>query len=367
MSTSGPTAAMPAPASPFHRGEQALQARAGVRERIEQLGRHMVRDHMPEQHRELFGKLPTLLLGAIDAEGQPWATMLHGAPGFVSTPDARTLRIGVRPAAGDPVAALLRAGAPVGVLGLEAHTRRRNRANGTVMAAQAAAEATAIEAANTATHTTPNAPVAPEGFDIHVAQSFGNCPKYIQARTPRPQARTPGAVHDGGPWLGAESLALVRGADTFFIASASARRPGSAGSRASAASAALVDPTAAHGEGVDISHRGGRPGFVHVAHTNAGHVLTVPDYAGNQLFNTLGNLVAWPFAGLLFIDHASGDLLHVAARAELQHEGPELGAHAGAHVGVQRLLHLHVLRHRRRPAALPLAWTAAELAPQLAA
>ncbi|MCW5635108.1 MAG: pyridoxamine 5'-phosphate oxidase family protein [Rubrivivax sp.] len=310
--------------SPFHAGEQALQARVGVREHIEALGRQIVRDHMPAQHRELFGKLPTLLLGAVDAEGQPWATVLHGPPGFVSTPDARTLRIATWPAADDPLAPLLRTGAPVGVLGLEAHTRRRNRANGTV--------GTVGEAGR-------------EGFDVQVAQSFGNCPKYIQAREPRPQPRTPGAAQDTGARLDDAALALVRGADTLFIASASARAPAGAA-----------------GEGVDVSHRGGRPGFVQVAQSSTGHVLTLPDYAGNQLFNTLGNLVAWPFAGLLFVDHAGGDLLHVAVRAELQHAGPELAAHAGA----LRLLHLHVLRSRRRPAALPLAWTTAQPAPQFA-
>jgi predicted pyridoxine 5'-phosphate oxidase superfamily flavin-nucleotide-binding protein len=314
--------------SPFHAGEQALQARAGVRERIEALGRHIIRDHMPAQHRELFGKLPTLLLGVLDDEGQPWATMLHGAPGFVSTPDAKTLRILARPAADDPVAPWLAEAAPVGVLGLEAPTRRRNRANGRVGA------------------------TGSEGFDVQVLQSFGNCPKYIQARTPRPQARSPAAARDAGRWLDADALALVRAADTLYIASASGRRPAPAPS----------GPPAAGGEGVDVSHRGGRPGFVQFTASPAGHRLTLPDYTGNHLFNTLGNLVAWPFAGLLFVDHARGDLLHVAARAELQHEGPELAAHPGA----LRLLHLHVLRSRHRPGALPLAWTAPEFAPQLA-
>ena len=77
------TVAVPLPPEAFHPGEQALQARVGVRERMAAVGAMVLRDHMPDQHRELFEKLPTLLLGALDDQGQPWATMLAGPPGFV--------------------------------------------------------------------------------------------------------------------------------------------------------------------------------------------------------------------------------------------------------------------------------------------
>ena len=53
-------------ASPFHAGEQALQTRAGVRERAERSGRRMIRDFMPDQHRELFEKLPYVIVGSLD-------------------------------------------------------------------------------------------------------------------------------------------------------------------------------------------------------------------------------------------------------------------------------------------------------------
>ena len=59
--------------------------------------------------------------------------------------------------------------------------------------------------------------------------------------------------------------------------------------------------------GADISHRGGRPGFVRVD----GDVLTIPDFRGNRYFNTLGNLIAEPRASLLFVDFETGDLLQL--------------------------------------------------------
>lgn len=313
----------------FHAGEQAWQNEVGVRERLAAVGRMVIRDHMPDQHRELFGKLPTLLLAVQDANGQPWATMLQGPPGFIDSPDARTLRIHALPAADDPVRPWLTAGASVGLLGLEPHTRRRNRANGRLQA------------------------VGPDSVEVAVVQSFGNCPKYIHARRPQPDATLrPQAAEALGPMLDEAAIAWLRRADTFFIATASAARPGS-------------DWT----EGVDVSHRGGRPGFVHVEVHAAAHAvggaeclrLTVPDYSGNLHFNTLGNLRVWPQAGLLVPDFDDGSLLQLAADASVTTEGPALADHPGA----LRLLHLDVRGGWRRPQALPLRWTPAEPPPQL--
>lgn len=322
--------------SPFHAGEQALQARTGMRERLEAVGRAVMRDHLPDQHRELFAKLPTLLLALQDDSGQPWATMLHGPAGFITSPDAGTLRVAARPAAGDPVAPWLIEGAAVGLLGLEPHTRRRNRANGRVQA------------------------LHNEGFAVQVMQSFGNCPKYIHARRPEPVASPRALPLAGpvrlGPMLDAPSIALLQRADTLFIASASGVRP---------------EGSMHDGSGVDVSHRGGRPGFVHVSpglralHSESGeHALrlTMPDYVGNFYFNTLGNLTAWPKAGLLVPDfNDDGSLLHLAAEASIEFDGPALDAFPGA----QRLLHLDVLEGWLRPGALGLRWSVAEVPVQL--
>jgi uncharacterized protein len=313
--------------SPFHRGEQALQAHAGLRERLEAVGQIAMRDHMPDQHRELFGKLPTLLVAAQDDEGQPWATMLHGPAGFVTSPDARTLRIAGRRAEDDPVTPWLVDGARVGLLGLEPHTRRRNRANGRVRAA------------------------TPDALEIDVQQSFGNCPKYIHGRTPEVVARpSPRPARRLGPGLDDASLALLRRADTLFIASASDAR------RASS-------DDADRSQGLDVSHRGGRPGFLRVdVDPAAAARLTMPDYTGNFFFNTLGNLLAWPKAGLLVSDYLDGSLLHIAADASIELDGDALKAFPGA----LRLLRLEVRAAWWREGALPLRWTTPEAPPQFA-
>lgn len=303
-----------------------------MRERLEAVGQVALRDHMPEQHRELFGKLPTLLVGVQDDQGQPWATMLHGPAGFVTTPDARTLRIAARLAGDDPVTPWLVEGAPVGLLGLEPHTRRRNRANGRVRAA------------------------TPEAVEVAVQQSFGNCPKYIHAREPEIVARpSPRPAQRLGAALNDASLGLLRRADTLFIASASAPRV-----------AAQADSD--RSQGVDVSHRGGRPGFLRVdiggdSASGAAVRLTMPDYTGNFFFNTLGNLLAWPKAGLLVPDYDDGSLLHVAADAAIELDGEALRQYPGA----LRLLRLDVRSAWWREGALPLRWSAPVAPPQFAA
>lgn len=304
--------------STWHEGELAMQSLAGVRERMAMIGPRVVRDYMPDQHRNFFAQLPFLIAGGLDATLQPWASVLAGSPGFAHSPDAHHLRVDARPEFEDPLAAALRPGAPIGLLGIEPHTQRRNRMNGVVEQADVA------------------------GFSVEVRQSFGNCPKYIQAREPifvGPAHGSPRVTHTDH--LDATARRMVSSADTFFIATA---HPGAG------------DAAASHG--VDVSHRGGKPGFVRV--TGEG-TLTVPDFTGNSFFATLGNIAVYPRAGLLFIDFETGDLLQLAVTADTIWDGPELASFEGA----ERLLRMEVVTAVYRPSALPLRWGPAELSPYL--
>ena len=309
---------MTAPA--FHEGERAVQTRVGVQERMAQLGPRVIRDFMPDQHRDFFAQLPFVIVGTVDAAGQPWASVLAQPPGFLHSPQPQQLDVRARPLPGDPLAANLADGAAIGLLGLEPHTRRRNRMNGIVRAVKAS------------------------GFSVELSQSFGNCPKYIQAREPlyaQVRAVTAAAVHESLE-LDDAARRIIANADTFFIATAYAGNGAQAG----------------RAGGVDVSHRGGKPGFVRAA---ADGTLTVPDFAGNFFFNTLGNIAVNPRAGLLFIDFENGDLLYLAVKAGILWDGLELGSFAGA----QRLMRFEVQSMRRVESSLPLRWGAAELSPVL--
>jgi uncharacterized protein len=303
-------------ASPFHAGEIAMQQSAGMGERMRELGPRVFRDSMPDQHREFFEQLPTLLVGSVDAQQRPWASMLSGLPGFIETPDAHHLRVAAWPRDDDPLQAQWRVGARLGLLGLEPQTRRRNRVNGRVV------------------H------IDERSFSLQVEQSFGNCSQYIQARTPHWAGEVNAVLPSRreGANLSAVAVALISGADTLFIASA------------------------APGQGADVSHRGGNPGFVRVDPAADGTVLTIPDFRGNFFFNTLGNILAHPKAGMLFVEHETGGVLQLTGSAVIITNGPDLDGFKGA----QRLLRVRVEAGVWTPHALPLRWSAPQFAPQLA-
>ena len=302
--------------NPYHAGEQAVHERLGIRERMVGLGQRVIRTAMPEQHQRFFEQLPFMLAGSVDGAGRPWASVLVGQPGFVRAPGAKRLDFHARPIPGDPLADGLAPGAQLGFLGIELHTRRRNRVNGHVVALDA------------------------DGFSIEVEQSVGNCPQYIQGRE-FTWVRDADDLRPRGTEaltaLDADARALIQRSDTLFIAT---HAPASAG-------------------GADVSHRGGRPGFVKVEDDRS---FLVPDFTGNFFFMTLGNLQLNPRAGVLFIDFDTGDLLTLTGTAEVVWDGDELNAFDGAERGWR----FRMDGGWRLREALPLRWAFRDLSPNSA-
>jgi predicted pyridoxine 5'-phosphate oxidase superfamily flavin-nucleotide-binding protein len=314
--------------SPFHHGELEVQDNVGVKDKVARFGQRMIQPFMDDDHREFFEELPFVFVGSLDASGQPWASIIWGLPGFATAPDPTTLVLAGNVAAGDPLLGNHTVGSPIGVLGLELDTRRRNRANGVVVASATDGKA----------------------FTLRVHQSFGNCQKYIQVRHAkfrrRPSVAVAMPVTVEGASLSLEARRIVSASDTFFIASASA------------APSTMMD--GAQGEGVDVSHRGGIPGFAGLGEDDGHTVISFPDYLGNFLFNTLGNIQANPRVGLLFVDFEQGSLLTLAGQARIVWDGPEVRAVPGA----QRLVRVTIERGVHIANALPFAWTEPEFAPQ---
>jgi predicted pyridoxine 5'-phosphate oxidase superfamily flavin-nucleotide-binding protein len=278
--------------SPFHRGEQDAQSRAGKREVMEAIGQRAIRPFMPDQHRQFFEQLPFIVVGSVDAQGWPWASILSGGTGFITSPDNRRLDLDVDPLADDPLADALSVGAPVGLLGIEMETRRRNRMNANVVSLDGGR------------------------VTLNVTQSFGNCPQYIQTRDVNfvraPNAPVDRKMTDTFTTLDDAAHDFIAASDTFFVSSYVTSD---------------INPAAT---GVDVSHRGGRSGFVKVE----GNVLTIPDYSGNNFFNTIGNFLVNPKAGLIFPDFTTGDVLMLTGTVELLWEDhPEIAAFKGAERG----------------------------------
>lgn len=305
--------------SPFHRGEQALHERLGVKERQEAIGRRILRPFMLDEHRDFFAQLPFLIVGSVDADGWPWASVMFGHSGFLETPTNKTLRINGTPVQGDPLGQNIGGNSPVSILGIELPTRRRNRMNG-VASKQAGG-----------------------GYKIDVVQSFGNCPQYIQTRAmefakdPKLNPKVEAELFQA---LSPAMQAFIRSADTFFVASFNAE-----------------DDMRDTG-GVDVNHRGGRPGFIKIDE----NTLTIPDYKGNNAFNTLGNFILNPKAGLLFIDFETGDLVMMVGSVDvLLDKSDEVDALPGA----QRAWKFTLNRGIRLKNAAPLEWAFGEYSPRL--
>lgn len=283
--------------NPFHAGEIEIQRRLGVRDDAE----HVARIVASEIPRALARVLPTQRLAvaaSLDARLRPWASLLAGPPGFITAVDSQLLRLAGHPAPGDPLAADLASNPHLGLLVIDPRTRLRLRFNGRGL-------------------------LEPEGVFLLVSQAYGNCQKYIQKRRIVAESAGPPGAPRRAEALDARQRALVAGADTCFLAT---WHPAS---------------------GADASHRGGPPGFVSVLDERT---LEFPDYPGNNLFNSLGNIAGHPRAGLLFADFATGDVVQLTGRARL------LGETAvTVRIDVEEVL--------ETPAALPIRFELVEPSP----
>lgn len=264
----------------YHDGEIAVQTRAGVRRQADKLAALIGGALSPERY-EFVAASRMAVLGTVDRRGRVWASVVTGEAGFLRALDEQTIRIAAVPAAGDPLPENLALPAHAALIIPDLAARRRLRLNG-------------------------RGHIAAGVIEIRAEQIYGNCSHYIQARAPVGEHRwRPGAdtAARRTAELSDEQQRLIARADTFFIAT---DHPES---------------------GADISHRGGNPGFVRVVD---GRRLAIPDYSGNNMFNTLGNIVANPRVGMLFIGFDSGRTLQLTGRAAIDWDSVRAATLAGA-------------------------------------
>jgi hypothetical protein len=251
---------------PYHTGEREVQDRAGVRVEADRVGRG-IRSTVPTAMARALTDFGLAVAASRDEAGRVWASLLTGPPGFLRAIDDQLVLAAGQPRPGDPLAANLGRRPELGLLMIDLATRRRLRVNGRAL-------------------------LDPErGIFLSVEQAYGNCPRYIHQRTVEPlPLDDPMPPPERARTLSPPQRALIASAGTFFIASA-------------------------HPEGgADASHRGGPPGFVRVVDDQT---LSFPDYPGNNMFNTLGNLAVEPRAGLLFLDFETGSMLQLTGRTRL--------------------------------------------------
>jgi uncharacterized protein len=301
--------------SGFHEGELAVQRRAGVSGQAARLAGMLDPPAIDGGLRAFLADRDLVMITARDRAGRLWTSPLFGPPGFLRGHDA-TLEVGALPGADDPLAGMP-VGQPVGMIAVDFARRRRVRLNGTLST------------------------LGERGLVVDADQAYGNCPSYIQQRVlehgPGPAADPRDAGGETGTALTGEEIALVRRADTFILGTTHPER------------------------GSDASHRGGAPGFVRVEDGE----LWWPDYPGNNLFNSMGNIAVDPETALLFFDFDAGTLLQLSGRARLEWSDPGGPGDDGGtgrrvrftpdHVVLRRGVPLHALAFRPFPRNPPVA------------
>jgi ferredoxin-NADP reductase/predicted pyridoxine 5'-phosphate oxidase superfamily flavin-nucleotide-binding protein len=309
--------------SPFHKGELDVQGRVGARDMLAYWGSKAIRPFFLEQHQTFFSQLPFIVVSACDVQGLPWVTLLVGQTGFIHSPDSTHLHFATRLFKGDALEHAFIEGADIGLIGIELENRRRNRANGSL------------------------SKIDSTGMTFSVSQSFGNCPQYITERAwhyKKVDDQQITVTHHSR--LTQTMQKQIAEADTLFLASGYSTQE---------------SPEKRQGEkrknqasfGMDASHRGGPAGFVKVVNDRQ---LVIPDYAGNNFFNTIGNLVMNPLIGLLFIDFDTDSLLQLSGRATIDWDSEKVREHQGA----LRLLNIEIDHVVYLQGVLPLSWSLPE-------
>ena len=299
--------------NPYHEGELYVQKRAGEVEMAQRSGK-VLSDAIVRGALSFIEQQPMAVFGSLDTDRNLWASVLFGQPGFMRS-DEHAIYFDLSQTTHTtqgPFWENIQQNPKVGMLVIEFLTRRRLRVNGQITQ------------------------ISDGALKLEVDQAYPNCPKYIQRRQYSIKSQTGSQGTPSrreGERLGAEQQSLMTSADTFFVASSHPER------------------------GVDVSHRGGRPGFVKILPKNR---LRIPDYRGNGMFNTLGNFAANPRSGLVFLDFDGSRILQLIGKAEIQWELEEVGSETG---GTQRYWDFVVERWLEIDHDLPLRWEFLDYSP----
>ena len=279
----------------FHPGEVKIQAEAGSdTDHYEAMSAHMMIPDLKENEVRFVEDRTFSAVASIDAETRPWASVLFAAgDGPLFTVESPTVvRIMAHPDNGDPLLPNIDATGELGVLYFDPSKRRRSKSMG---------RATVLD---------------DRSIRYEMTRNFGLCPKYIYKRDHQPAPTQPAPTHtpaaEPGVALSTQDTKQLRETDTLFLASFYPEH------------------------GADATHRGGGPGFVSVLSPTR---IEIPDYVGNGMFNTIGNLVLDSRLGLTTVDFTTGRTLQLTGRGTVRRD--PTGAGPG-HLEAERTVTLDI-------------------------
>jgi predicted pyridoxine 5'-phosphate oxidase superfamily flavin-nucleotide-binding protein len=278
--------------SPFHEGELEVQSLAGESRMAERNG-VIIANRIVGGARPFLQQQSMAVFGSLDCHDNLWSSIVFGRSGFMRSEDGYVVDFDLAQVAvqgKDPLWANIEVNSAVGMLAIDLATRRRIRINGSL------------------SHSRENS------LRLDVQESYPNCPKFITRRQLRTVTAelTESLPDTAGTALRPDQQGTLTRADVLFVATAHPTR------------------------GADASHRGGAPGFIQVLNERT---LRIPDYSGNSMFNTLGNLRVNGRAGIIVPDFALGRTLQLSGTAETHWNQDDPGNRTG---GTHRFLSFHI-------------------------
>ncbi|RFU36294.1 hypothetical protein B7463_g97, partial [Scytalidium lignicola] len=274
---------------PWHKGEKKMHSILHISDQM-----NSTSPFLSPGAGHLVRHAPLLALGVVDAQNRPWTSIWGGSSGFAAPVAESTIGISTTvDSKYDPVVQTLLGksadgdvihpkgkGEMVGGLTIDLESRSRVKLYGRMKA-------------GVLTRDPKKDGVGEAQLLVRIDESLGNCPKYLNKKHIIPAIPTPQLISDS-PQLPPQAISLLEKADLFFISSSHGKRD------------------------MDTNHRGGPPGLVRVvSNESEGAVIVYPEYSGNRLYQTLGNLRATPLAGLAVPDFDTGDVLYLTGKTEI--------------------------------------------------
>lgn len=292
----------------YHPGELVAQDKAGTRGAAAELaaGKRSALN-FSSNHDAFIAAQSFAALASVDLSSElVWVTPLFGKAGDLTATSEQEIAISTNCIVNSNMLDFIKHGTPLSLLGIDLNRRIRHRINGV-----------ALLSSNE---------VSGE-VSLQVNEYSPNCPKYINRRDiiPAPN-NTPilnkNAKAETRIELTDDDKAFVQKMDTLWIG------------------------TYAPGAGADCNHRGGKPGFIRVVSPS---IIEWPEYRGNGMFFTSGNLESYNRAGITLVDFDTGSIIQMTGRAivDWQHDGSYEGASRKIIFHIEQLVRTdNVTNHR---------------------
>lgn len=279
----------------YHPGELAAQDKAGTRGAAAELalGKRSALS-FSSGHDAFLAAQSFAALASVDVRNQSvWVTPLFCESGDLRAISEHEIAVAASCIPNSEILEFIEPGTPLSLLGIDLNRRIRHRINGTSLASMNRES---------------------RGLSLQVEEYSPNCPKYINRRQIiHPSNKVPAINRDAKAeprtQLTPDDQAFVRRMDTLWIGSY------------------------APSVGADCNHRGGQPGFIRVISPST---IEWPEYRGNGMFFTSGNLESYDRAGVTLVDFGSGSIIQMTGLATVD------WAHDGRYEGASRKIVFHI-------------------------